>query len=109
VPVLVHHRIADPPAASQPSTAPTNSEGSGAELLSAMGEPAAFFAGWVLVGVAVALAGVRHGGHDRRTLLALGAGLGPLTLVVAAALGARERPVVRAFRRSARTTPVNDG
>ncbi len=44
---------------------------------------AAFFTLWVALGAAVALGLVRRG-HDRATMLAVGAGLGPLMLVVAA-------------------------
>jgi hypothetical protein len=41
-----------------------------------------FFTVWVGVGVCIGLALARRG-HDRRTMVALGAGLGPLMLVVA--------------------------
>lgn len=51
----------------------------------------AFFSGWVALGVLVAVALARRG-HDRKTMLALGVGLGPLMLVVASdVLRRRER------------------
>lgn len=51
----------------------------------------AFFLGWIAVGVVVAL-GLARRGHDRRMMLGLGAGLGPLMLVVASdAVRWRER------------------
>lgn len=42
-----------------------------------------FFIGWIGVGVVIAVALIRRG-HDARTMLAMGAGLGPLMVVVAA-------------------------
>jgi hypothetical protein len=42
-----------------------------------------FFLGWILVGLLVALRLTRRG-HDRKTMMAVGMGLGPLMLLVAA-------------------------
>lgn len=42
----------------------------------------AFFASWVALGMAPAL-GLARRGHDRNTMVAIGAGLGPLMLMVA--------------------------
>lgn len=51
----------------------------------------AFFLGWIAVGVSVALVLARRG-HDCRTMVALGVGLGPLMFVVASdAVRRRER------------------
>jgi hypothetical protein len=41
-----------------------------------------FFAGWIALGVIVALRLARRG-HDRRTMMAVGAGLGPLMVLLA--------------------------
>lgn len=51
----------------------------------------AFFLGWIGIGVLVGL-GLARRGHDRRTMAALGVGLGPLMFVVASdAVRRRER------------------
>lgn len=50
-----------------------------------------FFAGWIVLGVVLALVLVRRG-HDARTMVALGAGLGPLmALVVSDSIRRRDR------------------
>jgi hypothetical protein len=48
-----------------------------------------FFAGWIAVGMVVALRVARRG-HDRRVMVALGAGLGPLIFVLVSDLRRRE-------------------
>lgn len=65
----------------------------GPATTSALAMPA-FFAGWIGVGVVLALLLARRG-HDRRLMLALGIGLGPLMGIIA----------VDALRRRERSTP----
>ena len=56
----------------------------------------AFFFGWVALGLFVAV-GLARRGHDCRTMLALGAGLGPLMLVVASDVICRREREARAL------------
>lgn len=55
-----------------------------------------FFAGWIGVGVVLALILVRRG-HDARTMVAIGAGLGPLMALVASETIRRREIAARAL------------
>jgi hypothetical protein len=56
----------------------------------------AFFFGWIALGLLFAV-GLARRGHDRRTMLTLGVGLGPLMLVVASDVICRREREARAL------------